>query len=113
MIGRKVQSKKPKKKTMALFSATSRFQKVICKTGNVPKRFIASKDLFSDTQRVKAVSSLEANGWKHDAKRDAVSKTFTFTDFNAAWGFMSSTALFAEQMTHHPEWLNVYNRVEV
>lgn len=43
----------------------------------------------------------------------SISKTFKFKDFNAAWGFMSRVALLAEQMNHHPEWFNVYNRVEV
>ena len=45
--------------------------------------------------------------------RDAIQKTFTFADFNAAFGFMSRVALLAEKMDHHPEWFNVYNRVEV
>ena len=53
-------------------------------------------------------------GWQaHDGERDAIEKTFTFADFKTAWGFMSSAALKAEQMDHHPEWFNVYNRVEV
>jgi len=45
--------------------------------------------------------------------RDAIVRTFTFKDFNAAWGFMSRVALAAEKLDHHPEWFNVYNRVEV
>ena len=45
--------------------------------------------------------------------RDAISRTFRFADFNAAFGFMTRVALKADQMDHHPEWSNVYNRVEV
>lgn len=45
--------------------------------------------------------------------RDAIKKEFKFSDFNEAWGFMTRTALKAESMNHHPEWFNVYNKVEV
>ena len=45
--------------------------------------------------------------------RDAISKRFVFTDFNQAWGFMNRVALVAEKMDHHPEWFNVYNKVDV
>jgi 4a-hydroxytetrahydrobiopterin dehydratase len=45
--------------------------------------------------------------------RSAITKTFEFADFNQAWSFMSRTALLAEKMDHHPEWFNVYNRVQV
>ena len=45
--------------------------------------------------------------------RDAITKTFNFIDFKQAWEFMSQIAIVAEQMNHHPEWMNVYNRVEV
>lgn len=52
-------------------------------------------------------------GWKPAGDRDAVTKTFVFDDFNAAWGFMNRVALEAEKADHHPEWFNVYNRVEI
>jgi 4a-hydroxytetrahydrobiopterin dehydratase len=52
-------------------------------------------------------------GWHLVDGRDAVAKTYTFNDFNAAFGFMTRVALAAERMNHHPEWLNVWNRVEV
>ena len=45
--------------------------------------------------------------------RDALRQTFKFSDFNAAFGFMSRVALMAERLDHHPEWSNVYNRVVV
>jgi 4a-hydroxytetrahydrobiopterin dehydratase len=52
-------------------------------------------------------------GWQTTDGRDAIQKTFKFKDFNAAFGFMTRAALIAEKMDHHPEWLNVWNRVEV
>lgn len=48
-----------------------------------------------------------------DTNRNAIKKTFMFSDFNQAWRFMSGVALLAEKMDHHPEWFNVYNTVEV
>lgn len=52
-------------------------------------------------------------GWRAAEGRDAVIKEFRFKDFNAAFGFMSRVALYAERHNHHPEWVNVYNRVDV
>jgi 4a-hydroxytetrahydrobiopterin dehydratase len=52
-------------------------------------------------------------GWSEVKGRDAIHKTFTFRDFNAAFGFMTRAALMAEKMNHHPEWANVYRTVEV
>jgi 4a-hydroxytetrahydrobiopterin dehydratase len=52
-------------------------------------------------------------GWHMVEGRDAITKTFTFPDFNAAFGFMTQAALVAEKMNHHPEWFNVWNRVDV
>lgn len=59
-------------------------------------------------------SFLEKNtGWSRVEGRDAMKKTFEFKNFNAAFGFMTRVAMVAEQMNHHPEWFNVYNRVDV
>ena len=57
---------------------------------------------------------LDKQGWRMaDGGRDAIRKDFQFADFNEAFGFMARVALKADQMCHHPEWFNVYNRVEV
>ncbi len=61
--------------------------------------------------RAEALASIDA--WSMVDGRDAITRTFRFKDFNEAFGFMSRTALVAEKMDHHPEWFNVYNRVEV
>jgi 4a-hydroxytetrahydrobiopterin dehydratase len=52
-------------------------------------------------------------GWSAAEGRDAIVKTFKFADFSAAFGWMTRVALAAEKLDHHPEWLNVYSRVEV
>ena len=52
-------------------------------------------------------------GWSEVEGRDAITKTFTFKDFNAAFGFMTRAALVAEKLDHHPEWFNVYKTVAV
>ena len=55
----------------------------------------------------------ELAGWSAAEGRDAITKTFQFKDFSAAFGFMTRAALQAEKLDHHPEWFNVYNRVTV
>lgn len=66
------------------------------------------------TRRIGAEAALaRLDGWRAVAGRDAIAKDFRFKDFNAAFGFMSRVALHAERHDHHPEWFNVYNRVEV
>jgi len=52
-------------------------------------------------------------GWARVEGRSAIAKRFEFADFNAAWGFMCRVALVAEKQNHHPEWFNVWNRVEI
>ena len=52
-------------------------------------------------------------GWSASEGRDAITRTFKFADFNAAFGWMTRIALAAEKLDHHPEWFNVYSRVEV
>ena len=58
-----------------------------------------------------AVAAL--SGWQAVAERDAIEKRYRFANFNAAFAFMARAAMFAEKLDHHPEWTNVYNRVDV
>ena len=51
--------------------------------------------------------------WQHDAQRGAIQRSFRFADFSQAFGFMTELALVAERCKHHPEWFNVYNRVDI
>lgn len=62
-------------------------------------------------ERADTLESLE--GWTEVDGRDAITKSFTFKDFNAAFGFMTRIALHAERLDHHPEWFNVYKRVDI
>ena len=62
-------------------------------------------------ERADALKTLA--GWRRAEGRDAITRTFTFADFNEAFGFMARAALVAEKMDHHPEWSNVYKTVTV
>lgn len=55
----------------------------------------------------------DLKGWRTLEGRDAITRSFTFSDFTAAFAFMTRVALIAEKMNHHPEWFNVYNRVDI
>jgi len=55
----------------------------------------------------------ELSGWSEVQGREAITRTFTFKDFNEAFGFMARVAMVAEKRDHHPEWKNVYKTVEV
>ena len=65
------------------------------------------------TGKTRAAALATLKNWKEVPGRDAIGRSLTFGDFNQAWGFMSCVALAAEKADHHPEWFNVYNRVEV
>ena len=65
-------------------------------------------------EKIGAAAALaQLKGWSAGSGRDCIVKTFKFKDFVEAFGFMTRVALAAEKADHHPEWFNVYNRVEV
>ena len=66
---------------------------------------------LTDEERAAALRDLA--GWQPAQGRDAIQRSFKFKTFNEAWGFMNRVALLAEQADHHPEWFNVYNRVDI
>jgi 4a-hydroxytetrahydrobiopterin dehydratase len=66
---------------------------------------------LSASDRKAALASLPL--WKLQDERDAIERSVKFKDFSAAWGFMNRVALAAEAADHHPEWFNVYNRVDI
>ena len=68
-------------------------------------------DRLTGAARAEALAGLD--GWSEVDGRDAIAKDFRFRDFNEAFGFMARVALQAERADHHPEWFNVYNRVEI
>lgn len=66
---------------------------------------------LTDSERKAALQELK--DWQAAPSRDAIQRAFKFKNFSEAWGFMSRVALLAETQDHHPEWSNVYNRVEI
>jgi 4a-hydroxytetrahydrobiopterin dehydratase len=68
-------------------------------------------DRMSDVERVEALERL--SDWRYDEGRDAITREFTFADFSEAFAFMTRVALLAEKLDHHPEWSNVWNRVQI
>ncbi|XP_046639682.1 probable pterin-4-alpha-carbinolamine dehydratase [Daphnia pulicaria] len=75
------------------------------------KKMAACK--LTDEERTTFLNPLHDAGWTLVSNRDAIYKEFVCQDFNQAWGFMSKVALQAEKMDHHPEWFNVYNKVQI
>ncbi|XP_050326189.1 pterin-4-alpha-carbinolamine dehydratase isoform X1 [Bactrocera neohumeralis] len=68
---------------------------------------------LTEQERSELLQPLLAAGWSLVDNRDAIYKEYLFSDFNAAFSFMSGVALLAEKLNHHPEWFNVYNKVQV
>ena len=67
--------------------------------------------VLSEHQRDAGLAELE--GWAYDSVGNAIARRFVFADFSAAFGFMARVALAAEKADHHPDWSNVWNRVDV
>ena len=65
------------------------------------------------TEAARKEALAELAGWQPTAGRDAIEKSFKFRDFVEAFGFMTRVALLAEKADHHPEWSNVYNKVQI
>ena len=70
-------------------------------------------DKLTGQERDEALAALQAGGWDLVEGRDAIRKLYTFKNFVDAFGFMTRAALWAERWDHHPEWANVWNRVDV
>jgi 4a-hydroxytetrahydrobiopterin dehydratase len=66
---------------------------------------------LSEAERAELLPALQ--GWTYDAERDGIRRSWRFRDFTEAFAFMTRVALLAEKADHHPEWSNVYNRVEI
>ena len=70
-------------------------------------------ELLAGTERTEALEALKQAGWAAVEGRDAIQKSYKFKNFVEAFGWMTKASLWAEKLNHHPEWSNVYNRVEV
>ena len=68
-------------------------------------------EALNETERADALDGLPE--WDYDEARDAIARQLVFADFVEAFGFMTQVALIAERMNHHPEWTNVWNRVDI
>jgi 4a-hydroxytetrahydrobiopterin dehydratase len=75
------------------------------------QRRAAMIEQLNETERAEALDGLP--DWDYDEARDAIARTITFADFSEAFAFMTRVALAAEKADHHPEWSNVWNRVEI
>ena len=71
-----------------------------------------NEKLSKDERKNELVECLK-NGWTLIDERDAIFKTYKFKSFVDAFSWMTAASLWAEKINHHPEWLNVFNRVEV
>ncbi|XP_050354045.1 pterin-4-alpha-carbinolamine dehydratase [Nymphalis io] len=95
--------------TTSCASRVVRFASVSASSSS--KRKMADK--LNQDEREGLLQPLLKTGWKVQSDRDAIEKEFKFKDFNEAFGFMTRVALLAEKMDHHPEWFNVYNKLQV
>ncbi|KAL8598432.1 hypothetical protein ACOMHN_032709 [Nucella lapillus] len=73
----------------------------------------AKRAKLTEEERTTTLTPLTSSGWSIVDGRDAIFKEFLFKDFKEAFSFMTRVSLKAEQMDHHPEWFNVYNKVQI
>ncbi|XP_076843031.1 pterin-4-alpha-carbinolamine dehydratase 2 isoform X1 [Brachyhypopomus gauderio] len=101
-----------------MFRSCSQLCSVFNKQGNI-FLFTRTAKMATDSlwltasEREPLLMELKATGWVEVEGRDALYKELHFKTFNQAFGFMSRVALQAEKMNHHPEWFNVYNKVQI
>ncbi|KAK0143067.1 Pterin-4-alpha-carbinolamine dehydratase 2 [Merluccius polli] len=74
---------------------------------------VSESHWLTPADRDQLLPELRASGWAEVGDRDAIYKELQFKSFNQAFGFMTRVALQAEKMNHHPEWFNVYNKVQI
>jgi 4a-hydroxytetrahydrobiopterin dehydratase len=67
--------------------------------------------VLGDAERDEALAGLP--GWTYEAARGGIAKSFAFADFSAAFAFVTRVALAAEKADHHPDWSNVWNKVDI
>ncbi|XP_006631841.3 pterin-4-alpha-carbinolamine dehydratase 2 [Lepisosteus oculatus] len=87
----------------------------ICNTllSRQSSKMASDSQWLSPGEREQLLLELKATGWVEVEDRDALYKEMNFKSFNQAFGFMTRVALQAEKMNHHPEWFNVYNKVQI
>ncbi|XP_066502630.1 pterin-4-alpha-carbinolamine dehydratase 2-like isoform X1 [Hoplias malabaricus] len=99
-----------------MFTLRPQWRKLSSKLRYLPPFSVAemsSDSWMSAAERDQMLLELKATGWIQLEERDALYKELHFKTFNQAFGFMSRVALQAEKMNHHPEWFNVYNKVQI
>lgn len=74
---------------------------------------LRSTQLLQGQERERSLHELQTQGWKVVDNRDAITKSYRFADFVKAFTFMTQSSFHAERLAHHPEWFNVYNKVDV
>lgn len=96
-----------------ILSCQSAATSIVAKGKRLNNCAVPQAGKLSGEERETSLKPLLSKGWSVMPTRDALHKEFLFSDFNQAFGFMTRVALLADKMDHHPEWFNVYNKVQV
>ncbi len=93
--------------------------RIISRSFGSKSRFVAKQmkmakpTPLTEEERGGKLAQLCTRGWAIEKDRDAIKKDYIFKDFFSAFSFMTKSAMYAEKIDHHPEWFNVYNKVNV